>query len=131
MEIIGKMYKILPVEEVSFVDGTKKMKGGFVVKRMDGYQMPVFFELFGDEKIAMLKNYALDALVRVVFYAESHEGKNGRYYTSLRCTSISGLETKQPVVRQPIDEPPVQTPEPPIQASEPPVLMDDDEELPF
>lgn len=124
MEIIGKMYRILPVEEVPFEDGTKKMKGGFVIKRLDDYQIPVFFELFGEEKIAMLKSYALDALVRVVFYAESYEGKNGKYYTSLRCTNISGLETKQPVVRQPIDEPPIQT-------SEPPVLMDDDEEFPF
>ena len=124
MEIIGKMYRILPVEEVSVEDGTKKMKGGFVIKRVDDYQIPVFFELFGEEKIAMLKSYALDALVRVVFYAESREGRNGKYYTSLRCTNISGLETKQPAVRQPIDEPPIQT-------SEPPVLMDDDEELPF
>ena len=131
MEIIGKMYKILPVEEVSFEDGTKKMKGGFVIKRLDDYQIPVFFELFGDEKIAVLKSYALDALVRVVFYAESREGKNGKYYTSLRCTNISGLETKQPGERQPIDEPPIQAPEPPIQASEPPILMDDDKELPF
>lgn len=33
MEINGTIYRILPQEEVSFGDATKKKKGGFVVMR--------------------------------------------------------------------------------------------------
>ena len=37
MEINGTIYKILQQEEVTFGDGTKKMKGGFVIMREGEY----------------------------------------------------------------------------------------------
>ena len=69
MEINGTIYRILQNQEVTFGDGTKKVKGGFVIMREGDYPKPV----------------------RVSFYAESREGKDGKYYTTLRCTNIMHL----------------------------------------
>lgn len=90
MEIQGTMVKILPVEEITFSDGAKNNKGGFVIKRLD-YPKMVFFEVFGKERIALLESIQVGASVNVSFYAESHESKNGYYITSLRCINIVNL----------------------------------------
>lgn len=47
MEINGTIYRILQNQEVIFNDGTKKVKGGFVIMREGEYPKPVAFELFG------------------------------------------------------------------------------------
>ena len=91
MEINGTIIKILPVEEVTFNDGTKKLKGGFVIMREGEVPKPVAFELFGEDRVAMLSNIAAGIPVKVNFYADSHEGKNGNYYTTLKCLSITPL----------------------------------------
>ena len=88
MEINGTLFKILPLQEVTFGDGTKKMKGSFVIMRDGDYPKPVAFELFGDERLAMLSKVNIGMPVRVSFFAESREGKNGNYYTTLRCFNI-------------------------------------------
>ena len=88
MEINGTIYRILQSQEVTFNDGTKKVKGGFVIMRDGDYPKPVAFELFGEERLSMLNGLNLGMPVRVNFYAESREGKDGRYYTTLRCTNI-------------------------------------------
>lgn len=88
MEINGTIYRILQNQEVTFGDGTKKVKGGFVIMREGDYPKPVAFELFGEERLSMLNGLTLGMPVRVSFYAESREGKDGKYYTTLRCTNI-------------------------------------------
>lgn len=88
MEINGKIYRILQNQEVTFNDGTKKVKGGFVIMREGDYPKPVAFELFGEERLLMLNGLNIGMPVRVSFYAESREGKDGRFYTTLRCTNI-------------------------------------------
>ena len=88
MEINGTVFKILPQQEVTFGDGTRKMKGGFVIMRDGDYPKPVAFELFGEERLAMLSRVNIGMPVRVSFFAESREGKNGNYYTTLRCFNI-------------------------------------------
>lgn len=88
MEINGTIYKILQQEEVTFGDGTKKIKGGFVIMREGEYPKPVAFELFGEERLALLNGFTPGTPVRVSFYAESREGKNGNFYTTLRCTNL-------------------------------------------
>lgn len=91
MEIIGTMYKIHPQEEVTLGDGTKRMKGGFVIMREGEYAKPVAFELFGDDRLAMLTGLADGMPVKVNFIAVSFEGKNGGYYTTLRCSNVVPL----------------------------------------
>ena len=93
MEIIGTMYKILQQEEVTLGDGTKKMKGGFVIMRDGEFAKPVAFELFGDDRIALLNGLNVGMPVKVNFIAVSFEGKNGGYYTTLRCTNVFPLVT--------------------------------------
>ena len=88
MEINGTIYKILQREEVTFGDGTKKVKGGFVIMREGDYPKPVAFELFGEERLSMLNILTPGMPVRVFFFAESREGKDGKFYTTLRCTNI-------------------------------------------
>lgn len=88
MEINGTIYRLLQNQEVTFNDGTKKVKGGFVIMREGDYPKPVAFELFGEERLSMLNGLNLGMPVRVSFYAESREGKDGRFYTTLRCTNI-------------------------------------------
>lgn len=91
MEINGTIYRILQNQEVTFGDGTKKVKGGFVIMREGDYPKPVAFELFGEERLSMLNGLTLGMPVRVSFYAESRVGKDGKYYTTLRCTNIMHL----------------------------------------
>ena len=82
------VFKILPQQEVTFGDGIRKMKGGFVIMRDGDYPKPVAFELFGDERLTMLSGLNAGMPVKVSFSAESREGKNGNYYTTLRCFNI-------------------------------------------
>lgn len=96
MEINGTIYRFLQNQEVTFGDGTKKIKGGFVIMREGDYPKPVAFELFGEERLAMLNGLNLGMPVRVSFYAESRAGKDGKYYTTLRCTNLLTLATVQP-----------------------------------
>ena len=88
MEINGTIYKILPTEEVAFGDGTKKMKGGFVIMREGEYPKPVAFELFGEERLALLNGITNGMPVKVNFLPVSFEGKNGGFFTTLRCINI-------------------------------------------
>ena len=121
MEINGTIYRILPQQEVTFNDGTKKLKGGFVIMREGDYPKPVAFELFGEERLSMLSGITLGMPVRVSFYAESREGRDGKYYTTLRCTNILTLVPVQP--RE------AETPQPETDELSIPVSPDDD--VPF
>jgi hypothetical protein len=102
MEINGTIYRILQQEEVTFGDGTKKIKGGFVIMREGEYPKPVAFELFGEERLLLLNGLTLGMPVRVGFYAESRESKNGKYYTTLRCFNIMhlGATSNEPPVSE-------------------------------
>ncbi len=105
MEINGTIYRILQNQEVTFGDGTKKVKGGFVIMREGDYPKPVAFELFGEERLSMLNGLTLGMPVRVSFYAESRVGKDGKYYTTLRCTNILTLAPTQTIdIQKPLPE---------------------------
>ena len=96
MEITGTIYRILPKEEVTLGDGTKKMKGGFVIMCEGEYAKPLAFELFGDERLALLTGITVGMPVKAFFLPVSFEGKNGRYHSTLRCTNIFPLTTAAP-----------------------------------
>lgn len=140
MEINGTIYKILQREEVTFGDGTKKVKGGFVITHGIDYPSYAAFELFGEERLVMLEGLAVGMPVRVSFYAESRESKTGKYYTSLKCFGIASLSTQNPAtvgaapVQYPNAVPPTAT-VPPVQgtppASETTDFLSDNDEVPF
>lgn len=105
MEITESIYKILLQDEVMFNDGTKKIKGGFVIMRKGDYPKPVAFEFFGEERLSTFNGLNLGMPVKVSFYAESRAGKDGKYYTSLRCTNLLTLPPVQPrEVKTPLPE---------------------------
>ena len=109
MEISGTIYRILNSQEVTFNDGTKKLKGGFVIMREGEYPKPVAFEMFGEERLAMIAGFTIGMPVKVYFYAESREGKDGKYYTTLRCTNVLATAQMQPPTEVPHYEMPAET----------------------
>ncbi len=140
MEIEGTIYKILPRELVTFGDGTQKAKGGFVISCNIDYPHYVAFELFGEERLVMLEGLSAGMPIRVNFYAESRESKNGNFYTALKCFGITTLATQNPAsaglapVEYPNSVPPTAT-VPPVQntpqVSGTASLLSDDDEVPF
>lgn len=139
MEIEGIVYKILPKEEVTFGDGNKKTKGGFVITHGE---LPSYaaFELFGEERLSMLDGLAVGMPVKVNFYAESRLSKNGNYFTTLKCFGIAMLATQNPTTAglAPVQYPNAVSPTatvPPVQdtppASETTNFLSGDEEVPF
>ena len=140
MEINGTIYRILQNQEVTFNDGTKKVKGGFVIMREGDYPKPVAFELFGEERLSMLNGLSLGMPVRVSFYAESREGKDGKYYTTLRCTNlmpfVPGMMPPAPVTPTPATTFPSYgqwTPQPvtPAIQNQPSTAIPPENDLPF
>jgi len=96
MEIIGTVYKILPTEEVTLGDGTTRKKSGFVIMRDGEFAKHVAFELFGDDRLALLNGLNVGMPVKVNFLPVSFMGKNGGYYTTLRCTNVFPLVAAAP-----------------------------------
>ena len=140
MEINGTIFKILPQQEVAFGDGTSKVKGGFVIMREGEYPKPVAFELFGEDRLAMLNGLNIGVPVRVNFYAESREGKDGKFYTTLRCTNlmpfVPGMMPPAPVTPAPDTTYPVYgqwNPQPgtPVAQNQPPTAIPPENDLPF
>ena len=135
MEINGTIYKILPQQEVVFGDGTKKIKGGFVIMREGEYPKPVAFELFGEERIAMLNGLSIGMPVRVSFYAESREGKDGKFYTTLRCTNlmtyVAGMMPPAPSVAYPAYGQGNPQPVTPVSQNQPPMAIPPESDQPF
>lgn len=124
MEIKGTIYRILPQQEVTFSDGGKMMKGGFVIMREGESPKPVAFELFGEERLTLLNGLAVGMPVQVSFYADSREGKDGKFYTTLKCTHLTALGGNTiPTATSP-------TPLPTSPVGQMPVMNDDDE-VPF
>ena len=109
MEINGTIHKILQNQEVTFNDGTKKLKGGFVIMREGEFPKPVAFELFGEERLSMIAGLTVGMPVKVYFYAESREGRDGKYYTTLRCTNVLAMAQIQPPAEVPHNEMPAET----------------------
>lgn len=139
MEIKGTIYKILPKEEVTLGDGTKKTKGDFVITHSEQPSYAAF-ELFGEERLSMLDGLAVGMPVKVNFYAESRLSKNGNYFTTLKCLGIATLAAQNPTptgiapVQYPNAVPPTATVTP-VQntppASETSNFLSDNDEVPF
>lgn len=90
MEVIGKIIRKLDAKTgISEASGKSWVNQEFVIETMGSYQRKIAFQISGEERVQALQNVPLGAGVKVVFYPESIESKDGTtYFTKLRCTQI-------------------------------------------
>ncbi len=126
MEITGRLIKILPEVEGESQRG-HWVRGGFVIETGDDYPRKVAFTAFGEDRVAMVKNVAMGAMVQVTFTPESREF-NDRWYTDLRCSRVQPFVPGQmPTPGQPTQaagytwtaQPQGAAPQQPMQAQQP------------
>ena len=86
MEITGRLIKLLPEVEGDSQRG-HWIKGGFVIETEGEYPKQVAFQMFGAEKLAIVKNIPMNSPVMVSFSPVSRE-YNERWYTDLRCFNV-------------------------------------------
>ena len=86
MEINGTLIKILPETRGESQRGPW-VRGGFVIQTDGEYPRQVAFDTFGEDRLAMVQNIALNSPVVVTFMPESREF-NDKWYTNLRCSRI-------------------------------------------
>ena len=86
MEIVGKLFKLLPEQRGENARGTW-MKQDFVIETEEQFPRKVCFSMWGEDKCMGLKQLALGDKVIVSFNAESREF-NDRWYTDLRCWKL-------------------------------------------
>lgn len=135
MEIQGKLIRILETQTGESSRGTW-VRGGFVIETGDDYPRMVAFNMFGEDRLAMLQNLPMNCMVQVRFNPESREF-NGRWYTDLRCTFVQQVMSGQPSASNTWQ--PQVTPQQPVAApqsafAQPPVAsmpVENDNDLPF
>ncbi|MBQ2509143.1 MAG: DUF3127 domain-containing protein [Bacteroidales bacterium] len=86
MEITGRLILILPTQSGESQRGPW-VRGGFVIETTDTFPRKVCFNMFGEDRLAMLNGLAMNSMVTVTFSPESREF-NDRWYTDLRCISV-------------------------------------------
>lgn len=115
LQVKGRIVKILDVESgVSKADKEWK-KQNFVIDTGSQYNPEVCFQVFGDEKIAMLGNFGEGQEVEVAFNISSREF-NGKYYHNIDAWKIDPIGQATPV-----------NPLPPVGSND----SDADDDLPF
>ncbi|MBQ9254503.1 MAG: DUF3127 domain-containing protein [Bacteroidales bacterium] len=87
MEILGKIYQILPEQRGESQRGPW-VRGGFVIETQEQYPRKVYFTLFGEERLNIVKSLSIGSDVKVTFTIESREFQ-GRWYTDCRANDVS------------------------------------------
>ena len=83
----GKLIKKLDLETGTSKAGNEWKKQDFVIDTGDKYNPLLCFTLFGEEKIAMIKDINIDDVIEVAFNLSSRE-YNGRFYHSINAWRI-------------------------------------------
>ena len=91
MELIGKLFKKLPEITGESARGLW-VKMDFVIETQDQFPKQICFSLWGEDKVAVVRNMQLGAEMKVYFSPESKEYKE-RWYTELKCFKIDVLGT--------------------------------------
>lgn len=87
MEIVGKIIRVLPLQEgVAKNTGNPWQSQSYVLETIEQYPRKVCFEVFGEQRIKD-NPCQLDEVVTVSFDIESREF-NDRWYTSIRAWKI-------------------------------------------
>ncbi|MDR0972100.1 MAG: DUF3127 domain-containing protein [Bacteroidales bacterium] len=93
MEIIGKFIKKLP-ETTGESQKGQWIRGGFVIETEEQFPKQVAFSLWGEDKVAQIRNMRTGTTIKVYFSPESREF-NERWYTDLRCFRIDAFTNVQ------------------------------------
>lgn len=122
MEIIGKFVKSLPEQNGESQRGPW-VRGGFVIETEEQFPKQVCFSLWGEDKVAVVRNMIAGTQLKVYFSPESREF-NERWYTDLRCFRIDTFNTVTVGVAPQqeqgfVNSQPQNTPAPKPQTSEP------------
>ncbi|MGB0886612.1 MAG: DUF3127 domain-containing protein [Vicingaceae bacterium] len=88
LAIKGRITKVLSIESGTSKAGKEWKKQGFVIDTGAQYNPEVCFSLFGDDKIAMLRNFGEGQEVEVAFNISSREF-NGKYYHNIDAWKIN------------------------------------------
>ena len=136
MDIVGKIIRVLPLQEGTGKTGNPWKVQAYVLETQEQYPRKVCFEIFGEDRI---KNNPcnIDDVVTVSFDIESREF-NGRWYTSIRAWRVQQgnvLNAEAPAGTPVAAPAPVAqaAPQPAanVQAFDPAANADDGTDLPF
>jgi len=97
LKVKGKIVKVLAIESGESKAGKEWKKQGFVIDTGAQYNPKVCFNLFGDDKIDMLKNFGEGEEVDVYFNISSREF-NGKYYHNIDAWKIEGLKVENSTI---------------------------------
>tara|TARA_R110002167_G_scaffold121776_1_gene300148 strand:- start:161 stop:466 length:306 start_codon:yes stop_codon:yes gene_type:complete len=92
MNVKGVLLKVLDKEQGTSKAGKEWVKQSFVIKTDAKFNPEICFELFGEDKVAMLP-ILIGETLSVDFNLSSREYK-GRYYTQASAWKIEGAKTK-------------------------------------
>jgi len=81
LEMKGKLTKVLDLQSGTSKAGKEWVKQSFVIDTGGQYNSEVSFNLFGQDKVQLLKDVTIGDEVTVLFNLSSREYK-GNYYTS-------------------------------------------------
>ena len=90
MNVQGKLVKILPIETGTSKAGKEWKKQNFIIDIGAKYNPEICFQLFGDEKLEMIKNIKIGREVDVNFNVSSRE-YNGKYFHNLDAWKVSDI----------------------------------------
>lgn len=135
MEIAGKLIKVLPISEGTSTNG-HWVRGGFVIETEERYPRKLAFSILGEDKVKMIGGVPIGTKVQVSFSPESREYQD-RWYTELRCFSLSTLVATNVMNNQTAPQQSVQANYIPVQQTQPQngqyatETMETDDDLPF
>lgn len=86
-QIVGKFVKMMP-EVSGEKDGKAWVRTQFAIMTMDGNSKMVAFEVFGEERVAIVKSLQVGNTLIVEYTPESRE-YGDKFFTNLNCHRIS------------------------------------------
>ena len=91
LSIQGKLLKKINPESGIRKDGRGWKKQNFILKTENTFNNEICFQLFGEEKMAILNQIEIGEKIEVFFNLSSRE-YNGKYYHNIDAWKISKLE---------------------------------------
>ena len=98
MEITGRFIQHLPEQRGETARGPW-VRGGFVIETEGDYPKKIAFTTFGEDRLAMAKDFQPGTQVTVTFSVESREYPAGanKWFTDARCIRVQPTMNAQPM----------------------------------
>ncbi len=94
LSIQGTLLKKLNPESGIRKDGRGWKKQNFILQTENSFNNEICFQLFGEEKIAILRNIEIGTKIEVFFNLHSRE-YNQKYYHNIDAWKINKIETSE------------------------------------